>query len=242
MGISTALLSIHDDNLHTGSAKRNAASGVKGIDASQNLTPKATLNDIGDGIFILEAALNHTGAIDNFWISAVTGVGTATTDAANHLMNLSTTIAGAASASFRSAKTYTPSAKPLVFNALIQAPIVGNVTNRVTWIGFKADFTAVGGSPRACFAYNTAGNWTTDSHDGVAAETNAIAALNAGDFITIVETTTSITFYVNGALVATHTVRFPTTAMYAGASVNCTGGGATAREQPIDFISVKSYK
>lgn len=41
---------IHDDNFHAGSAKRNTASGVKGIDATSNLFPKAVMADIDPGI------------------------------------------------------------------------------------------------------------------------------------------------------------------------------------------------
>lgn len=52
---------VHDDTQHQGSAKRNTASGVKGIDAGSNLTPKTVMADIDAAI--LNAA-NGIGGLD----------------------------------------------------------------------------------------------------------------------------------------------------------------------------------
>jgi hypothetical protein len=68
MVFSSNSLTIHDDPLHTGSAKRNSASGVKGIDAGQLLTPKAVMADIdaaiinaANGIAGLDASAKFAG-------------------------------------------------------------------------------------------------------------------------------------------------------------------------------------
>lgn len=65
-------VAVHDDRQHTGSAKRNAASGVKGIDASQNLTPKLVMADIDGaiqnaalGLATLDAAAKFAGLVSS---------------------------------------------------------------------------------------------------------------------------------------------------------------------------------
>jgi len=59
MGISTALLTIHDDTMHTGSAMRNVANGLAGLDASVYV-PLALLSGITNTQIAAAAAIAKT--------------------------------------------------------------------------------------------------------------------------------------------------------------------------------------
>lgn len=69
----------HDDSQHQGSAKRNGASGVKGIDAASNLTPQVVMDDIDAAILNAAngiAGLNAAGqvAIANLPVNVASGI------------------------------------------------------------------------------------------------------------------------------------------------------------------------
>lgn len=68
---------------------------------------------------------NHLGATDDFTQTAVSAPGTATADATNHEMDLSTGTGAAGYAKFEGKKTWTPSIKPLIANFVLQNIVSG---------------------------------------------------------------------------------------------------------------------
>ena len=56
MGISTALQAAHNDDLHTGNAKRAAASGLASLDASSKVVQEPASKGLASGIASLDAS------------------------------------------------------------------------------------------------------------------------------------------------------------------------------------------
>lgn len=69
MGLSTPLMTIHDDTLHTGSAKRDTALGVAGLDSSGNVLALSSqiilTRDVGNNVHIKERTSNEFCLIIN---------------------------------------------------------------------------------------------------------------------------------------------------------------------------------
>lgn len=197
---------------------------------------------ITDEIYQVEEYSNHLGAVDNFTQVITAGNGVANTDAANHEMDLSTGTGAMGYAIFSGKATYTPAVKPMLVNLLVQNISDGGGGSRSSYIGFANDWTNPGGSHFAAFVHENDGTWKARSYDGVSLESTNITALSNGDFVTSVVTSSVVYFYVNGALVATHSTNIPSDAMSIGGVVAVMGGpAATARLLSIDLMGVKKW-
>lgn len=189
----------------------------------------------------VEEYSNHLGAVDNFTQTITGGNGTANTDAANHEMDLSTGLNIVGYGGFQTKSTYALATMPLVSNFVVQnlqASVGGNY--RTMW-GLKSDFTL--STIANCAVFDSPATGASDyvkSQNGGAIESTAITPVANGDLLTIVATTTSIMFFVNGVLVGTHTAEIPAANLRVGAVIHATSGGiSTAGLASVDMMSMK---
>jgi hypothetical protein len=214
---------------------KDIAGGIAGLDANVMLSPAVMYP-------CLEEYNNHLGATDNFTQTATAGNGVAAADAANHEMDLSSGAGAVGYATFNTKRTYTPSAEPLVANLLIQNIVNGAGGNRLTFLGLVGDWANVSVGHYAVISQEGDDSWAARSWDTANLESTAITALSNGDFVTIVVTTSVVYFFVNGALVATHSTYVPSGAMSLGGLTSCTPLAATgARQISIDMMGVKRW-
>lgn len=191
---------------------------------------------------------NHLGAVDNFTVTAVLGNGTATPDAANHKMSLSTGALLAGYALFRTKKTWNGTVNQK-FSARIDNIVDGAGVDRPVQIGFCANFANPVMPPAALnafigFIYAGDGNWYTVTCDGLAGVTlNPIPAIANGDLLGIhADTNWGAIFSVNNFIVNTHITNIPPNGqlLYAGASVIATTNVVNpARSISVDYFGVE---
>lgn len=214
---------------------KDVANGIAGLDANVQL-------DVLQMRSCLEEYSNHLGAVDNFTQTFANLNASATADATNHEMDLSTGITNAGYAYFQTKKTFPPSTKPLLCNILIQNIVSGAGGVRETHIGFCENFASPSIYHRATFYQINDGSWRVGSYDGSTVEYTNITALSNGDHTTIVVTSAKVIFLVNGAIVATHTTNIPSNGLRLGAQVyDSMGNATTAREISIDMMGVKRW-
>jgi hypothetical protein len=194
------------------------------------------------GMFPQEDYSNHLGATDNFTSTGTAGNGTATPDAANHKMVLSTGVTVTGSAWFEVAPTYTLGSKPIVANYIVQSLVNGAAGERRSSIGFHDNFGAPLETDGLLFYQDTGNNWVVRTTDSGSSTSQAITALANGDHLTIVATSSDVRFYVNGVLLFTSTTNIPTAALQFGAGTLTTVAAATtARTIGIDLMSIKTF-
>lgn len=215
MGLSTFLLSIHNDFMHDKQLRHT-----------------------------VEKYSNHLGAVDNFTQTPVS-TGTATTDAANHKMDLVSGNAVGSYAAFMTKTTRVLSTKPLVLNFLVTGLVNGTGANKITNIGLNADFSLIpGGAGYILFTQYPDDVWSIAVKGPLGTSLYLSLSIQNGDMLTIVATTTELFFLVNGVIVLdlTNAAQIPTNAMYVGASVLCMSAAGTSRLASIDMMSLDAYK
>jgi hypothetical protein len=177
---------------------------------------------------------NHLGTTDNVMSTAVTGAGTATTNAATHSMDL---VAGAGGTStYKGAALLFSGGSTFIFNAKVQNIVKGTSfpSNEIS-IGLT---NGIGGT--AYFHYSVDSDewsvWTTKP-DGTLSERTVITDLANGDTLTINGKGSKVIYSVNGAIVATHQLYDLSTA-----TLYPICGLSTSNSISIDFIGLKVMK
>lgn len=226
---------ITDKRIYVVAAGLDVVNGTAGLDANTLLDPVVHL--VG-----LEEYSNHLGATDNFTSTGTTGNGTATSDATNHKMVLSTGITVVGKSWFEAKPTYTLGSKPTILNYIVQSLVDGVGGVRRSSIGFHDNFGAVLETDGLLFFHDDSNNWYVRTTKSGSSTSQAIADPVNGDLLTIVATSSKVAFYKNGTLLFTSTTNIPTAAMQFGAGTLTTVVAAsTARTIGIDMMSVKVY-
>lgn len=219
--------------LHEG--LRNVADGIPGLDSNVFVRPDQDL-------CMLEAYENHMGAVDNFTETVTDGNGTATEDAANHEMDLSSGITVTGAAIFRMKKDWVFATKPTVCNFILQNFVPGTSGKFEAFAGFKQNFATDLYEEHAVFHWDYTGIFRASTADGVSEQTTGIGVVSAGDVLSIIATSAKVMYFVNAVLVATHTTYVPTSTQKVGGSIVAYAAGAgAARLASIDYMSVKRY-
>jgi hypothetical protein len=180
---------------------------------------------------------NHQGTVDNIMKTSITGNGTATTDNANHRMDLNTGIVDVGhKAKYYSEIQANPSTSSFRVDYIVQNIVNGTNNNFITTVGI-GDFSLITG---IYFSQAIDGSWYTTTTDGAGGGSNtSITALSDGDKISIIGLQTNAYFLKNGALIATHTTGIPNTNLSFTALVNHSIMGppaVTGRQISIDYI------
>ncbi|MDP1615624.1 MAG: hypothetical protein Q8L68_07480 [Methylococcales bacterium] len=224
--VKSAATAQHNDTYHLTTAKRNAASGVAGLGSDGFLLPENIYPHC-------EEYHNHLGAVDNFTATAVCEGGTATSDAANHKMDLSTGLLQMGTACFYLKSYWTPGTKQLIFTCIPTDIQMG--TDPWIVMGLGDDLLAI---HAAQFGYYN-GIWYTTTANASVGVGTPIAAINNGDVCEIVVTSSKVRFYVNGILVATHTTGLPSEALRAMCFVHNVSASGIPTLLSVDYISIK---
>ena len=248
-GTAAATSYANDYDLETNNAILLAEVYVPATDTTiedAQITDKRILFDILDPAILppcLEEYSNHLGATDNFTSTGTTGNGAATSDAANHKMVLSTGITVVGKSWFEAKPTYTLGSKPIIANYIVQSLVDGVAGERRSSIGFHDNFGAVLETDGILFFQDSSNNWVVRTTKTGSSTSQAIADPVNGDLLTIVATSSKVTFYINGTLLFTSTTNIPTAAMQLGAGTLTTVVAATtARTIGIDMMSIKVYQ
>ena len=249
-GVFVATAYANDYDLETNNAVLLAEVYVPATDTTiedAQITDKQILSiieEIEDYTFSigLEEYSNHLGATDNFTETETDGNGTATADTTNHEMDLVSGVTLVGLAAFKSKDSWTPTAKPMIFNGIIENIVTGAGGRRYLKAGFDGDWAALSTAPKAVFIYDSTDGWETETKDS-SRTSKTISALSNGDLLTIVLTTTYAKFYVNGVLVQTHITNLPPDPMEIGMSCGSFVGEAatTSISLSADLIGVKVY-
>jgi len=181
---------------------------------------------------------NHNGNVDNYMEVGTSGNATATENAADHSMDLVTGLVLVGTARFNSKLAVALSAKPWIVNGKITNMVSGAGGTRDSYIGLSDDWTDTVQENSSTFRQNLDNNWTCVTSKAASYTNSAIAAVTAGDIMTIVATSSKVRFFVNGTLVATHTTDIPIATLKLGANVLTRGAAATvSREMGVDLIA-----
>jgi hypothetical protein len=219
--------------LHAGD--RNIASGLAGLDSNAFVRDEQTA-------FMIEAYENHLGAVDNFTQVVTDGNGTATPDAANHEMDLSSGAAVTGAAIFRAKPSWTLGTKPMTANFIIQNIVAGSSSKYESFFGYKNNHASDTYRNHAVFHHDYTGIWRVSTADAGAEQTTGIGAVSNGDVLSIIATSSKVLYFVNGVLVGEHTANIPTATLKFGACIVAyAAGAAVARTVSIDYMSMKKY-
>jgi hypothetical protein len=214
---------------------KGIANGIVGLDAN-TLLSSALLPPC------MEEYSNHLGAVDNFTQIGTTGNGEASTDAVNHKMDLSCGLTVVGHGRFESKELWTLGLKPIVANFIIGAVVDGVAGSRRSRFGLKADFSDYSDVNAVEFYHNNSDNWVARTFGTSFGNSQSISDIVAGDLCTIVATSSSCEFFVNGVLVHTSTTYIPTSALHVGGqAISSTTAATTARELGIDMMSLKRF-
>lgn len=243
LGISRLGANDYDLQVHIGGAwqgllhdgLRNVPDGLAGLDSNAFVRPD-------QASFMIEAYENHLGAVDNFTETATAGNGTATEDAANHEMDLSSGITNVGHALFRMKNDWVFAVKPMRVNFILKNFVAGTSSKFEAFAGFKNDFTSDLYEEHAVFHWDYSGIFRASTANGVSEQTTGVGAVVAGDVLSIVATSAKVMYFVNAVLVATHTTYIPTSTQKVGGSIVAYAAGAgAARLASIDYMSVRRY-
>ena len=183
---------------------------------------------------------NHLGTVDSMMSTTVTGNSTASTTA--HQMNLSSGLSAIGKAIYQAGIVITPDTEDVLLNMTVQNIIDGAGGARTTKLGaFEDPSVIISG---IFFFQDTDDTWSVNTALGpFSLETTAIAAVVAGDLLTIYAKQKKVLFFVNGDLVATHSIDNTGVTWIPAAVVSATAANVTtARELSIDNISWRIYK
>ena len=189
-----------------------------------------------------EEYLNHLWRIDNTVETYSSGSGSSSHDVTNHEQDLSSGV-GIGAGTIQTVEQYTPGTKSIICEFIVNNVSKGSGgTVRAIHVGFRDDFENISGAPYALIQYNyDTDEWRTHSYVS-GSETNVISDIVSGDILKINLTTSSIKFYVNDSLVATHTSQLPTAVMNIGARVHTTTvTPTTAVTLSVDNIDIGVY-
>lgn len=187
---------------------------------------------------VIEEYSNHLGTIDNMITTAVTGLGTASTDAANHEMDLSTGI-GAGTSDYRNAVAIDPSLVNFETNYIIKNIVDGIGGNRSFTIGVT-DNLGVGAY---FYMHSSDGLWSVYSSNGISFEQTVITPFSSGDILTIKGMKNIIIYFINGVIVATHkSIVFGGVSCYSRMCLFSSGAVTAARSLSVDYSSWKVLK
>jgi len=184
---------------------------------------------------------NHLGAVDNYTQTTTVGNGTAVTDAGFHVMDLKSGTGVTGYALFQTKSTWLAGTKPHVGNIRLRTIVSGAGGTRFSYIGFVQSLTTTGVTQRAAFYYSGAGNWYAETKNAAGDESTTVT-VGVLDLLTIVLTSSSAKFYVNGSLVATHTTYIPTVGLRFGANAHSIHGTETTeRWVGVDMMDLVRY-
>lgn len=191
----------------------------------------------GSGLSPEELYINHLGAVDNFTAAGASGNGTATTVTDTHKMALSTGITVVGTASFGTkAPGWTLSIKQLIFTA----QILDLQNTDLYWSQRKELGFEDGADGYVQFIQNYDLLWYARTKTLAGTKDTLIATLNNNDIVQIIATSSKVTFYVNGNVVATHTTFIPTTVLGAIAFIVIDQINSTVPStMSIDYMAVR---
>lgn len=261
-------LGAHDDGKHAGSAKRNTVNGVAGLDGSGNIIDTSgnsaqttNLKNVGSGYAGLDANIllsaaqlppateqhhNHYGfAGSAFETNSTAGNGTLADDSPNHEIDITTGITVVGRAVRYMKPSYTLSAKPLVFSAILRNVVVGvpGTHQKFTIVGLKNNIISSVLDDAIVFKQMDEGDWYVQTFNGGVGALDIISGgIADGSRLTIVATTSRVIYLVNGVVVASHTTGIPDAAMNPICGVYADQAGlTTARSCSIDYIGLTRY-
>lgn len=213
-------------------SNKGIAGGYAGLDAGSDV-------DILQMRPFVDYYSNHLGAVDNFTETIVSGTGSATTDATNHMMGLNSgTGAGSHYAIWQTKRAYTLGTNPIVANFIVQSLTYGDMVPS-QHIGFDQSFS--GNNDKAEFLYDFELGWTVVTGNlGTDYEYNNISSPSNGDLLTIILTSTKALYFKNGTLLATHTDYIPASPIHVGAYVRELNN-SVATTVGIDMMSIANY-
>lgn len=192
--------------------------------------------------FMIESYDNHTGSVDNFLETLVSGNGEVTTSVVNHGMNMTSGITNPGYAVYRTKKDWVLGAKPLTGNFILQSIVAGTDNKHSAYHGFKAAHEVHAIANHLVFFQNYLGAWSVTTADASSQAVTNIAAVADGDVLSISASSSEIRYFVNGVLVATHTSSIPTVAMNFGNSVHAYDWtAAVGRSFSVDYMAVRRY-
>ena len=204
---------------------------------------KITSDNIGNNINSIccfEKYVNHLGSTDNFTQTETSGNGTASTDTANHKMDLSTGITNAGYSKFETKKSCN-NINTLISNIIIDSIQNGIGGTRKTLIGFANDFSS-SSTEGAFFLHDNDNNWYTIIKDNNNTYIKAISSPINDDNLSIIikkNTDRKIGFYINGILIIEGIYGTFTSTLKCGGSVITTVGVTTERLISINSLNLE---
>lgn len=245
-------LSIHDDTKHKGSAKRGAASGVAGLDASVEVLMAQLKTDVANGLAGLDADIklnplhipfieseyhNDFGYIDNFLSKVEVGAATITGDTANNEFDFNSPNLGD-SGYLQTLNKHTLDGSPMVL--IFNLKTVDNHGTARFYIGVHDSVNHAApvhgyGWRIQLTTFQQRINPFTVNGGGV----NVGTTIDGIDgYLMIIATSSQILFYRNGVLVDTLTGSIPPGALNIRVSMGYSGG---ACDGSIGTLAYKKY-
>lgn len=209
--------------------------GVAGLDSNGFLSPSAMYA-------CTEEYCNHLGKVDNFTETVINGNGTATEDVANHEMDLNGGITNTGYSIFKTKKSWSLSAQPIVINIIVNNISIGDDGAKSIYAGLRNNFTSDAYTIDGCglFIMND-GTVQMFVADGLGWDSDIITVSN-GDLLTFIATSALVQCYKNGTFQAERATHIPNDPLYGGAAVIVWGNGVTvAPTISLDYMSIKRY-
>jgi len=246
-GTAAATSYANDYDLETNNAILLAEVYVPATDTTiedAQITNKQIISFMEEIVFgiSLEEYSNHFGNTDNFMETNVSGTGaTATEDATNHEMDLVSGTGSGGYANYISKDSWILGTKPIVVNMMFDNLVPGASSSDLL-MGLKNIFSSPSTNKSCVFCYD-AGTavWKAVTGHASNIESTTITSPSPGDVLTIVATSSKVLYFVNGVVVATHTLYIPVTTQYFGAVVVNAIGSPSSLSVSIDYINFKRY-
>jgi len=190
----------------------------------------------------VDSYFNHLGTTDNMMSITTSGNATGLTNSANHRMDLSTGTLATGKSIYKGAVTIYPDNEDVCFNLKVQNVVNGANGAKFTYFGLIEDpATIVSG---AFFYCDNNNDWYVMTQNGpLTVETTAITAIASGDRIAIYGKKQKMLYFVNGELIASHSISNTGVTWIPCAVVSATDANvSTARQISIDYISWEILK
>lgn len=228
----TSGLGQHSDTQHVGSAKRNAASGVCGLDGSLlvgwNRLP-----------FIRVMHESHNNLMANVEAILASAPGSGAYVPATHSVLITNGVGADGYGVLYTMIPITPSASMWSALWLLRAYTNGVDGTPLMFIGFSAlqAVNTIAAVHLAGFLCDETGQWAICTNDGVGAGTKTnITAPGQTSSLQVQITSTRVTFYVSGVSIGFFDTDLPSDALMPTASVMTTiGTSTTKRDLDIDY-------
>ena len=145
---------------------------------------------------------------------------------------------------FRTKKSWTLGTEPIVVNMIMQNfTDSGGVASTSGYLGLKNDLTSATANRVAAFYRSNTGAWSVRTKTLAGAGEADLVTVANGDLLTIVATSSSVEYYINGVHQVTHTADIPTTALYCGGAVHSYNVDVVSQISfSVDLLSFKGYK